>query len=102
LHETVPNGTVVQRVDNLKPAHGEGIAKEKKIAREVSMVNRIAEYLPYSLFGVAIIAAILDIALFGGGVVESFLLWLLVIVVGLGSLYAFIGHSFAADDVDGA
>ena len=63
------------------------------------MVNRAAEYLPYGLFGVAILAAILDIALFGGGVVESFLLWLLVIVVGVGSLYAFMGHTFAADDV---
>ena len=63
------------------------------------MVNRAAEYLPYGLFGVAILAAILDMALFGGGVIESFLLWLLVIVVGVGSLYAFMGHTFAADDV---
>jgi len=63
------------------------------------MVNRAAEYWPYGLFGVAIIAAVLNIALFGGGVVESFLLWFLVIVVGFGSLYAFMGHAFAADDV---
>jgi len=63
------------------------------------MVNRAAEYWPYGLFGVAIIAAVLNIALFGGGIVESFLLWFLVIVVGIGSLYAFVGHAFVADDV---
>jgi len=63
------------------------------------MVNRAAEYWPYGLIGVAIIAAILNIALYATGVVESFLLWFLVIVVGLGSLYAFMGHAFVADDV---
>jgi FtsH-binding integral membrane protein len=63
------------------------------------MVNRVAEYFPYSLLSAAIIAAILDITLFNGGIVESFILWFLVIVVGLGSLYAFMGHAFAADDV---
>jgi hypothetical protein len=36
------------------------------------MVNRAAEYLPYGLFGVAILAAILDIALFGGGLLSRF------------------------------
>jgi len=34
------------------------------------MANRAAEYWPYGLFGVAIIAAVLNIALFGGGIVE--------------------------------
>ncbi len=63
------------------------------------MVNRAAEYWPYGLIGVAIIAAILNIALHAAGVVESFLLWFLVIVVGFGSLYAFVGHAFVADDV---
>jgi Family of unknown function (DUF6790) len=63
------------------------------------MVNRAAEYWPYGFCGVAIVAAILNIALFGGRVVESFLLWFLVIVVGFGSLYAFVGHAFVADDV---
>ena len=63
------------------------------------MVNRAAEYWPYGLIGVAIIAAIFNIALYAAGVVESFLLWFLVIVVGFGSLYAFMGHAFVADDV---
>jgi hypothetical protein len=63
------------------------------------MVNRVAEYFPYSLLSAAIIAAIFDITLFNGGIVESFILWFLVIVVGVGSLYAFMGHAFAADDV---
>ena len=63
------------------------------------MVNRAAEYWPYGLIGVAIIAAICNIALHAGGVVESFLLWFLVIVVGFGSLYAFMGYAFVADDV---
>jgi hypothetical protein len=63
------------------------------------VVNRAAEYWPYGLTGVAIIAAILNIALYAAGVVESFLLWFLVIVVGFGSLYAFMRHAFVADDV---
>ena len=63
------------------------------------MVNRAAEYWPYGLIGVAIIAAILTIALYAEGVVESFLLWFLVIVLGFGSLYAFLRHAFATDDV---
>ncbi|MGZ7188690.1 MAG: DUF6790 family protein [Halobacteriota archaeon] len=63
------------------------------------MVSRAAEYWPYGLIGVAIIAAFLNIALFDGRIVESFLLWFLVIVVGFGSLYAFVGHAFVADDV---
>lgn len=56
--------------------------------REGPIVNRAAEYWPYGLIGVAIIAAILNIALYAAGVVESFLLWFLVVVVGFGSLYA--------------
>ena len=63
------------------------------------MVNRVAEYWPYGLIGVAIIAAILTIALYAEGVVESFLLWFLVIVADFGSLYAFMRHAFATDDV---
>jgi fatty acid desaturase len=51
------------------------------------------------LFTTAIVAAVLNIALFGGGVVESFLLWFFVIVVGIGSLWVFMGHMFVADDV---
>ena len=50
------------------------------------MVNRAAEYWPYGLIGVAIIAAILNIALYAAGVVESFLLSFLVIVVLLFAL----------------
>jgi hypothetical protein len=49
------------------------------------MVNRAAEYWPYGLIGVGIIAAILNIALYAAGVVESFLLGFLVMVVGFGS-----------------
>ena len=63
------------------------------------MANRAAEYWPYGLIGISIIAAILDIALYAAGVVESFLLWFLVIVVGFGSLYAFMGHALVADHV---
>jgi uncharacterized protein (DUF58 family) len=63
------------------------------------MVNRAAEYWPYGLIGVAIIAAVLNIALYVMGVVESFLLWFLVIAVGFGSLYAFMEHAFVADDI---
>jgi len=51
------------------------------------------------LFGVAIIAATPNIALFVGGGVESFLLWFLIIVAGFSSLCAFMGDAFAADDV---
>ena len=36
---------------------------------------------------------------FGGGIVESFLLRFLVIIVGIGSLWAFPGYAFVADDV---
>jgi len=63
------------------------------------MANRAAEYWPYGLIGISIIAAIPNIALYAAGVVESFLLWFLVIVVGFGSLYAFMGHALVADDV---
>ena len=63
------------------------------------MANRVTDYLPYITIAVAITAALLNIAIFGAGVVESFLLWFLVILVGLGSLYAFMGHAFAADEV---
>jgi len=63
------------------------------------MANRVTDYLPYVTIAVAITAASLDVAVFGAGVVESFLLWFLVILVGLGSLYAFMGHAFAADEV---
>ncbi|MGA3199529.1 MAG: DUF6790 family protein [Halobacteriota archaeon] len=63
------------------------------------MPNRAAEYWPYVLFTTAIVAAVLNIALFGGGIVEPFLLWFLVIIVGIGSLWAFTGHAFVADDV---
>jgi hypothetical protein len=38
------------------------------------MVNRAAEYWPYGLIGVAIIAVILNTTLYAAGVVESFLL----------------------------
>ena len=63
------------------------------------MANRAAEYWPYVLFATAIVAAVLNIALFGSGIVESFLLWFLVIIVGIGSLWAFVGHTFVAYDV---
>jgi len=96
---TVPNGATTEKIDSFKLAHGEGTTTERGGYEGSSMANRATEYLPYGLFGVAIIAAVLNIALFGEGVVESFLLWFLVIVVGFGSLYAFVGHTFAADDV---
>jgi hypothetical protein len=48
------------------------------------MVNRAAEYWPYGLIGVAIIAAILNIVLYASGVVESFLRWFHVKGVGFG------------------
>ena len=63
------------------------------------MANRAAEYWPYGLIGISIIAAIPNIALYAAGVVESFLLWFLVIVVGFGSLYAFTGQALVAGDV---
>lgn len=46
------------------------------------MANRTAEYGPYGLFAVAIVAAVVNIVLFDRGVVEPFLLWFLVITVG--------------------
>ena len=47
-----------------------------------------------TLCSASIIASTPNIMLFGGEIVESFLLWFLVIVVGFGSLYAFVGHAF--------
>ena len=67
--------------------------------RKSHVVNRAPEYRPYGLIGVSIIAAILNIAVYAAGVIESFLLWFLVIMLGFGSLYAFVGHVLVADDV---
>ncbi|QJB55377.1 DUF6790 family protein [Pseudodesulfovibrio sp. zrk46] len=49
----------------------------------------------------ALAVALMHILVLGGGVAESLLLWLLVIPVGLGGLWAFMGHYFAADKVAG-
>lgn len=47
----------------------------------------------------ALIAAVLHIVVWGGDVTASLLLWLLVIKVGLGGVWGFMGHYFNADKV---
>lgn len=47
----------------------------------------------------ALIAALIHIVILGGAVASSLLLWLLVIKVGLGGIWAFMGHYFNADVV---
>ncbi len=47
----------------------------------------------------ALVIAAADIFLNQAPVLETILLWLLVIKVGLGGLWAFLGHYFKSDDV---
>lgn len=47
----------------------------------------------------ALIVALAHIVLWGGGVAESLLLWLLVIKIGLGGIWTFMGHYFKSDEV---
>ena len=63
------------------------------------MSDGIVKYVPYGMFGAAVIAAVLNVLVGKAAIAESFLLWFLVIGVGLGSLWAFMGHAFVADDV---
>lgn len=63
------------------------------------MSDGMVKYVPYGMFGAAVIASVLNILIGKAAIVESFLLWFLVVGVGLESLWAFIGHAFAADDV---
>ncbi len=44
-------------------------------------------------------AALVDIFFFGGSVAASLLKWILAIKVGLGALWAFLGHYFKSDEV---
>ena len=48
------------------------------------------------LCSASIIDSTPNIALLDGRIVESFLLWFLITVVGFGSLYSFVGHAFVA------
>lgn len=55
-------------------------------------------YVVYLALAALVVAAV-HIVFLGGGVVSSLLMWLLVIKVGLGGLWAFLGHYFKSDEV---
>lgn len=56
---------------------------------------------PIYLAVAALIAAGVDIVLTGGPVVQTLLLWLLVIQVGLSGVWTFLGHYFKSDEIAG-
>ncbi len=49
----------------------------------------------------AAIGALLQILFFGGTVANSLLAWLLGVQVGLGGIWAFLGHYFKSDEIAG-
>jgi len=57
-------------------------------------------YVVYLLITALIVAGV-DILFFDGPVFETLLLWLLVIKLGLGGIWAFLGHYFKSDEVAG-
>ena len=46
-----------------------------------------------------LVVALVNILFFGGPVAASFVKWILVIQVGLGSIWAFLGHYFKTDEI---
>ena len=56
-------------------------------------------WYPYVFFAGSIIIALLQIYLMHAPVVESFLLWFLVIGIGLEGIWGFMGHFFNPDKV---
>lgn len=61
--------------------------------------NNTSSYYPYFFVILSIVAAILQIYLIHTPVVESFLLWFLVIGIGLEGVWGFMGHFFRADKI---
>lgn len=57
-------------------------------------------YVVYLLLA-AFIAAGVDIVLNGAPIAATLLLWLLVIKIGLGGIWAFLGHYFKSDEIAG-
>lgn len=53
------------------------------------------------LAAVAVLAALAEIVFFDGHVGGALLRWLLVVSVGLGGVWAFLGHYFKSDEVAG-
>jgi hypothetical protein len=51
------------------------------------------------LIATALVIASLQIVLFHTPIVETILLWLLVMKIGLGGIWAFMGHYFKSDEV---
>ena len=56
-------------------------------------------WYPYAFVAASIIAAVVQIYLMGTPVVETLLLWFLVIGVGLQGIWGFMGHFFAPDKI---
>lgn len=57
-------------------------------------------YVVYLLITAFLVAAV-DIALTNSPVAATLLLWLLVIKIGLGGIWAFLGHYFKSDEIAG-
>lgn len=64
-----------------------------------TLVDQIVSAYPVVFALAALIAALIQVLLFGRLVIESLLLGLLVFSVGIQSLWAFLGHYFQSDEV---
>jgi hypothetical protein len=59
--------------------------------------SAVITWYPFVFLALAILAAALHVYLFRTGLVETLLLYLLVVKVGLNGIWAFLGHYFRSD-----